>query len=86
MKNDLGGLERALLSPITWFRNNPVATVVTTEKVASSMWQHVDVQIVRKVDLAAIGPFENADAMDGIFSSHAYVDMRGCRLRKRKRL
>lgn len=41
------------------------------------MWQRVDVQIIRKVDPAAIGPFENADATDGILLNHAYVDMRG---------
>lgn len=41
------------------------------------MWEGVDVKIVREVDPAAIGPFENADAKDGILLNHAYVDMRG---------
>lgn len=41
------------------------------------MWQSVDVEIVRDVDPAAIGPFENADAKDGILLNHDYVDMRG---------
>lgn len=40
------------------------------------MWQCVDVEIVREIDPAAIGPFENADATDGILLNHAYVDMR----------
>lgn len=41
------------------------------------MWESVDVEIVREVDPAAIGPFENADAKDGILLNHDYVDMRG---------
>ena len=41
------------------------------------MRQRVDVEIVREVDPAAIGPFENADATDGVLLNHAYVDMRG---------
>jgi len=41
------------------------------------MWQSVDIEIVRDVDPAAIGPFDNADAEDGILLNHVYVDMRG---------
>lgn len=41
------------------------------------MWNSVDVEIVRDVTLDAIGPFENADAEDGIMLNHAYFDMRG---------
>jgi len=41
------------------------------------MWESIDLEIVREVDPAAIGPFENADAKDGILLNHAYVDMRG---------
>ena len=41
------------------------------------MWQNVDVEIVRDVDRTVIGPFENADAKDGILLNHDYVDMRG---------
>ena len=41
------------------------------------MWQRVDIEIVREVDPEAIGPFENADATDGILLNQAYVDMRG---------
>ena len=40
------------------------------------MWGSVDVEIVRELDPAAIGPFENADAKDGILLNHDYVDMR----------
>jgi len=43
----------------------------------TAMWQCVDVEIVREINPAAIGPFENADATDGILLNHAYVDMRG---------
>lgn len=41
------------------------------------MWQRTEVQIVREVDPLAMGPFENADAEDGILLNHDYVDMRG---------
>ena len=41
------------------------------------MWGSVDVEIVRELDPAGIGPFENADAKDGILLNHDYVDMRG---------
>lgn len=41
------------------------------------MWASIDVKIVREVDPASIGPFENADAEDGILLNHSYVDMRG---------
>lgn len=41
------------------------------------MWQSVDVEIVREIDPAAVGPFQNADAKDGILLNHDYVDMRG---------
>jgi len=41
------------------------------------MWDAVEVEIVRKVDPSLIGPFEGADAVDGILLNHAYVDMRG---------
>lgn len=37
----------------------------------------MDVEIARKIDPAAIGPFENADATDGILLNYDYVDMRG---------
>lgn len=43
----------------------------------TTIHETVDVEIVRDVDPAAIGPFENADAEDGIMLNHAYVDMRG---------
>lgn len=42
------------------------------------MWKSVDVEIVREIEPTAIGPFENADAEDGILLNHQYVDMRGC--------
>lgn len=41
------------------------------------MWESIDVEIVRELDPSAIGPFENADAKDGILLNHEYVDMRG---------
>ncbi len=41
------------------------------------MWHSVHVEIIRDVDISAIGPFENADAEDGILLNHSYVDMRG---------
>lgn len=41
------------------------------------MWESADVEIVRELDPSAIGPFENADATDGILLNHDYVDMRG---------
>lgn len=41
------------------------------------MWGSVDVEIVRELDPAGIGPFENADAKDGILLNHDYVDTRG---------
>ena len=41
------------------------------------MWESVDVEIVQELDPSAIGPFENADAKDGILLNHDYVDMRG---------
>lgn len=40
------------------------------------MWGCVDVEIVWELD-PGIGPFENADAEDGILLNHNYVDMRG---------
>ena len=41
------------------------------------MWQRVGVEITREINPAAIRPFENPDATDGILLNHAYVDMRG---------
>mgnify|MGYP003646368629 CR=1 FL=1 len=41
------------------------------------MWARIEIKIVRDVDPAVIGPFENADAEDGILLNHVYVDMRG---------
>ncbi|MEK7945292.1 hypothetical protein WKR98_11100 [Pigmentiphaga sp. YJ18] len=38
--------------------------------------ESVDVEIVRELDPAAIGPFENADAKDGILLNRDYIDMR----------
>lgn len=42
------------------------------------MWKTADVEIVRDLNLGAIGSLENADAEDGILLNHDYVDMRGC--------
>lgn len=41
------------------------------------MWQEAEVEIRRDLNPAAIGPFEYADARNGILLNHGYIDMRG---------
>jgi hypothetical protein len=41
------------------------------------MWREADVEIRRELDPAGIGPFEYADARNGILLNHEYIDMRG---------
>lgn len=41
------------------------------------MWTSLDVEIMRELDPAAIGPFDNADTEEGLLLNHDYIDMRG---------
>ena len=51
--------------------------ILIAQILGLSMWKSADVEIIRDVDISAMGPFENADAEDGILLNHSYVDMRG---------